>query len=213
MPRSLILFFLAFLAACGSLPEPADPTSDAPEVQRHRVVSFPDAVSYQEALQVWRTPEDINAWIGATFRYDMSRAMVLSETQRTRSGQMAIAEPHEFFAAPAGVCVDLSRFAVETLKRIDPGKKPNYLMIEFAPVQIAGNTLRMHWLASFERDGEHYFFADSNRPGHIAGPYASTQEFIDEYAKYRGRQIVAFHALESFQRKQRSLIQRAPVTP
>jgi hypothetical protein len=78
-------------------------------------------------------------------------------------------------------------------------------MIEFAPVTIGGNTLRMHWLASFTRDGKYYFFADSKRPGHIAGPYASATEFIDEYAKYRGRQIVAFRELDSYQRKQRRL--------
>jgi hypothetical protein len=182
--------------------KPSEATaSDAPEDQRHQVVSFKDAASYQEALQVWRTPEDVNAWIGARFSYDRSRAMVLSETQRSGSGPMPVYEPQEFFAAPSGVCVDLARFAVETLQQIDPDVKPNYLMIEFAPVQIAGNTLRMHWLASFRRNGKYYFFADSKRPGHIAGPYAGTQEFIDEYAKYRGRQIVAFRELESFQRR------------
>lgn len=205
MPRMLVFLLLPFLTACSGLPEAGDSASDAPEVKRPQVVSFKDAPSYQEALQEWRTPEDVNAWIGAKFSYDMSRAVVLSETQRSKSGQMPIHSPQELFAAPSGVCVDLARFAVETLQQIDPDVKPNYLMIEFAPVQIAGNTLRMHWLASFRRNGKYYFFADSKRPGHIAGPYAGTQEFIDEYAKYRGRQIVAFRELESYQRKQRTL--------
>lgn len=205
MARMLALLFSAVLAACSGPPEAADPASDAPEVQRHRVVSFQDAASYQEALQVWRTPEDVNAWIGARFSYDLSRAMLLSETQRSGSGRMFIYEPQQFFAVPSGVCVDLARFAVETLQHIDPNTEPQYLMIKFAPIQIAGNTLRMHWLASFRRDGKTYFFADSKRPGHIAGPYAGTQEFIEAYAQYRGRTIVAFRELESFQRKQRSL--------
>ena len=113
-----------------------------------------NAASYQQALQVWRTPEDVNAWIGARFEYDRSRAMLLSETQRSRSGQLPIYQPQEFFAAPSGVCVDLSRFAVETLRHIDPDARASYLMIEFAPVTIGGNTLRMHWLASFTRDGK-----------------------------------------------------------
>jgi len=204
MLRMLALIFTAVLATCGNLPEAADPSSDAPEVQRHQVVSFKDAASYQEALHVWRTPEDVNAWIGSRFSYDLSRAMVLSETQRSGSGGMAVYEPQEFFAAPSGVCVDLSRFAVETLRHIDPDIKPNYLVIEFAPIQIAGNTLRMHWLASFRREGMCYFFADSKRPGHIEGPYAGTQDFIEAYAKYRGRPIIAFRELESFQRRQRS---------
>jgi hypothetical protein len=64
---------------------------------------------------------------------------------------------------------------------------------------------RMHWMAAFKRDGKHYFFADSKRPGHIAGPYASVQAFIAEYSAYRGRSIVAFRELESYQRKQRTM--------
>ncbi|MEK6243884.1 MAG: hypothetical protein AABM33_05215 [Pseudomonadota bacterium] len=205
MSRLFILLFTLAVAACGSLPEAADPTSDAPELQGPPVVDFHDAESYRQALQVWRTPHDVNAWIGVKFRYDMARAMLLSETQRGKSGQLAIHLPHDFFASPSGVCVDLSRFAVETLRHIDPQLKPNYLMIEFAPMKIAGNTLRLHWLATFKRDGKYYFFADSKRPGHLAGPYASTQEFIEEYAKYRGREIVTSRELESYERKRRTL--------
>jgi hypothetical protein len=205
MPRVLAFLLLASMAACTTFPEAADPTSDAPGAQRLRPASFKDAASYPQALQVWRTPEDVNAWIGARFDYDLSRAMLLSETQRSRSGQLPIYPLQEFFAAPSGVCVDLSRFAVETLRYIDPDARASYLMIEFAPVTIGGNTLRMHWLASFTRDGKYYFFADSKRPGHIAGPYAGATEFIGEYAKYRGRQIVAFREIDSYQRKQRRL--------
>ena len=39
---------------------------------------------------------------------------------------------HEFFAAPSGICEDLSRFAVETLRQIDPDAKARYVMIEFS---------------------------------------------------------------------------------
>jgi hypothetical protein len=205
MPRILALVLLSFVAACGTVPGATDLASDAPQLQRLQIESFKDAASYQEALQVWRTPEDVNAWIGAKFIYDMSRALALSETQRSKSGQLSIQQPHEFFTSPSGVCVDLSRFAVETLRYIDPEVKPNYLMIEFAPVEIACSTLRLHWLVSFKREGKYYVFADSKRPGHIAGPYTSTAEFIDEYAKYRRRQIIAFRELESYHRKQRTL--------
>ena len=103
MPRVLALLLLASMAACTTFPEATDPSSDAPEVQRRPVASFKDAASYQQALQVWRTPEDVNAWIGARFDYDLSRAMLLSETQRSRSGQLPIYQPQAFFAVPSGV--------------------------------------------------------------------------------------------------------------
>jgi hypothetical protein len=77
-------------------------------------------------------------------------------------------------------------------------------MIEFDPIQITGNTLRLHWLVSFKRNGKTYFFADSKRPGHIAGPYHDVREFINEYAQYRGRKIVAFREVESYQKQRRS---------
>ena len=205
MRHLLISLFLLSAAAAASLPEAADPRSDAPEQRAAPATAYKSAPTYQQALRAWRTPEDLNAWIGARFEYDMPRAMLLSETQRSKSGSLAIHRPSDFFAAPAGVCVDLARFGVETLRAIDPAGQARYLMIEFAPVNIGGNTLRMHWLASFKRDGKYYFFADSKRPGHLSGPHASTQEFIDGYAKYRGRSIVRFRELESYERQRRTL--------
>ena len=203
--RVIALFLSSLVAGCGGVHGPADVRDDAPEAVARSVAPYKDASTYDEALQMWRSPEDINAWIGARFTYDRARAMALSETQRSRTASLAIHAPRAFFTSPSGVCVDLSRFAVESLRDVDPDVVPRYVMIEFAPVEIAGNTLRLHWLASFTRDGEHYFFADSKRPGHIAGPYASTEDFIQDYARYRDRQIVAFRELDSYQRKQRAL--------
>jgi len=192
------------VCACGAIPQAADPASDAPEGRVVDASPVLDAPSYGEALRLWQSAEDLNAWIGHRFEYDPSRAIALSETQRLRTGRVAIYPPEAFFRHPTGVCVDLSRFAVETLRRIDPDAKPAYLMIEFSPVSIAGNTLRLHWMVTFERDGRRYFFADSKRPGHLAGPYASTAEFIREYAAYRGREIVVFREVESYEKRARA---------
>jgi hypothetical protein len=198
---------LAGLLLCGGVeadPVTSDPASDAPESRSAHGGRYTQAASYAETLRLWRGADDVNAWIGARFEYDMSRALQLSETQRQTNGRMPIAAPEAFFAAPRGVCVDLSRFAVETLRAIAPEARAAYVMIEFDPVSISGNTLRRHWVASFERDGKRYFFADSKRPGHMAGPYGSTQEYVAEYAVYRGRRIVSFREVESFERKMRT---------
>jgi hypothetical protein len=187
MVKAFMGFLLLLVAGSPGLVEPAD--------------------SYERALQTWRTPEDVNAWIAANFSYDMTRAVRLSETQRAKGEPLPIYQPTEFFDIKRGMCVDLSRFGVETLRRIDPQTEPRYLMIEFDPVQVAGHTLRLHWLVSFTRDGKRYFFADSNRPGQIAGPYDDTRAFIEEYARYRGRRIVTFRELASYQKERRA---RAP---
>lgn len=203
-PGVLVLTALLFLASCVGSLHVADPSSDAPESARTPSVPFKAAGSYADALQVWETPDDINAWIAANFEYDMQRALRLAEAQKAKDERMSIYAPAEFFDTKTGVCVDLSRFGVETLKRIDPPSDPKYLMIEFDPVQIGGNTLRLHWLVSFKRDGQTYFFADSERPGHIAGPYKDTAEFIHDYEQYRGRKILGFREVESYQKQQRA---------
>lgn len=116
---------------------------------------------------------------------------------------MAILAPQAFFESPKGVCVDLARFGVESLRTIDPRREALYLMIEFAPVTIEGRLLRRHWMAAFKRMGRYYFFADSKRPGHLAGPYGSVEAFTKDYARYRERDIVDFKLLESFRRQER----------
>lgn len=199
-PLAAVAFSLAALAS----PTGDNADSDAPDSDRPRAIAFVDTPTYAQALSAWHSAEDINAWIGAKFEYDTARAMRLSETQRQANGRLPIHPPAEFFASPKGVCVDLSRFGVETLTRIAPESRPRYVMIEFDPVTIRGNALRRHWVTAFERDGKQYFFADSKRPGHIAGPYDSTKAYIDDYARYRGRTIVAFAERASYERTART---------
>ncbi len=203
--RKVLALFVLFLLSCPASVLPGvNSSSDEPEYTHDSSVPFQAARSYEEALQLWKTPEEVHGWIAANFSYDPSRAMLLSETQRTQKERFSIYRPSEFFDSKTGVCVDLARFAVETLRRIQPGSSPKYLRIEFEPIRIEGNTLRFHWLVSFRRDGKTYFFADSKRPVHIAGPYHDTRVFIDEYEQYRGRKIVAFRELESYQKQRRT---------
>lgn len=207
MKRLAILAAALGLAGCATAPPDADPASDAPE---RRVAAGPvvEASSYAEALVRWHDAAEVNAWIGARFEYDPARAQRLSETQRQKDGRLPIHEPEAFFAAPRGVCVDLARFAVETLRTIRPESRPGYLMIEFDPLSIGGNVLRRHWVATYERDGALYVFADSKRPGHVAGPYRRLDDYVAEYARYRGRAIVSFRALPSFERQARTIATR-----
>jgi len=192
--------------------ERARSLGDEPEAAARAgaAATAPPAANWREALARWRGADDVNAWIGERFEYDTARALQLSESQRGRGPSPAITAPEAFFAAPRGVCVDLARFAVETLRVLEPGTAPAYLMIEFAPVQIAGQTLRLHWVALLRRSGEVWVTADSKRPGHLAGPYPSVQAYIDDYQRWRGREIVRWREAESYQRRQRATASRTP---
>jgi hypothetical protein len=204
MVGAFAVIALLVLAGNATLLHSAASPSDAPAHPHDSTGPVKAGESYEQAIQIWKTPEDVNAWIAANFSYDGARALRLSETQRARGEPFEIYRPHEFFEKKAGVCVDLSRFGVETLRRIDPPSDPMYLLIEFDPIHIAGNILRFHWLVSFRREGKRYFFADSNRSGHIAGPYEDAREFVEDYARSRGREIVSFRELASYQKQRRT---------
>jgi len=218
MHRQLLRGACALLAAAGLIagaapaPTPTlDQLSDAPDPQHVRAAGAAVPGDPAGLDRPWQRAEDINAWIGARFEYDRERALALSESARAvPAPRVAILEPEAFFAAPRGVCVDLARFAVSTLRRIDPDAQVAYLMIEFEPVQVQGQLLRRHWMASFRRDGAWWFFADSKRPGHLAGPYDTVERFIAEYARYRERPILGYRLLPGYERQLRTKAARMP---
>jgi hypothetical protein len=208
---ALTLALLLLAGGTGAI-QPGTAGADAQAHPPAAGMALKAADAYEEALKAWKTPEDIRAWIAANFSYDTDRAMRLSETQRARHGEERIHSPAEFFAAKTGVCVDLARFGVETLKRIDPPSDPKYLMIEFAPSRLAGDTLRRHWLVVFKRGGRKFFFADTQRPGLIAGPYEATRDFIRDYEQYRERQIAAYREADSYQKQRRTQAAKRPAS-
>ena len=198
------LFLALLLIAACAHPAASASLTDEPDKRPDLTAPFIDAPSYEEALRLWRSPEDINAWIGARFRYDMQRAMRFAASERAKGASPAILEPAGLFMGHQGMCVDLARFAVETLRKVSSAANPRYVRIRFEPLVINGKTLESHWLAMFEHDGKLFFFADSKRPGYIAGPYGTTEAFMTEYAAYRGRRIVSFDERDSFTRRMRS---------
>ena len=215
MNKLCMLSVCFFLISGCNISHAANHLPDEPEFERDRPAHLKTVDSYNQALDVWNKAEDINKWVAISFVYDKVRAIKLSSSQRTKNNKISIYRPSEFFEIKAGICVDLARFGVETLRIIDPGSDPKYLMLEFDPVQINGNTFRLHWFVSFKRDGMKYFFCDSKRPGFITGPYKDTQTFIDKYERYRGRKILGFRELASYQkqRKTKALKQQAAEKP
>jgi hypothetical protein len=212
MKTHIMLFLFIFIAGWPNVAHYAGTLPDEPEVRHDLSAPYQFADSYQQALDTWKTAEDISRWVAESFVYDKSRAMKLSTNRKTRTKAISVYDPPEFFTNKAGVCVDLARFGFETLKTVEPISHPKYLMIEFEPIKINGNTFRLHWLVSFERDGMKYFFCDSRRPGYIAGPYNNTQVFINEYEQYRDRKIVTYRELESYQKQKKSQSRKARAT-
>ena len=207
--RTRTAFWLVLAASAFAAPAAAQELPDAPDARVRAVAPRAGApASYADALATWKAPEDIARFIDALFVYDRSRALALAEPADARAVRPAIHRPEAMFASAEGVCIDLARFGVETLNRLDGSFAARYLMLEFEPVVIDGRTLRRHWIASFRRGGKVWFFADSRRPGHIAGPYDSVDAFIDDYARYRARPIVMWRESDTFLRTARAAATR-----
>ena len=185
-------------------PDVAARLTDEPEADSVVLDSFVATHSYDQALQAWRSPEDVNAWIAALFRYDVARVVSMAAPDSVNAAEREVYEPARVFAERSGVCVDLARFAVETLRRVAPGCAARYLRVEFEPVIVDGATLRFHWLVVFTGDDGLYVFADSKRPGHIAGPYDTLEAFRAEYEQYRGRTILDYRELESYRARRKA---------
>ena len=200
--KQVILMVLSVALCSCSSSGTARKLSDAPEdlEKIHRALDYP---SYAVALEKWKSINDVADWMRQYFSYDLSRALELSETNRRDIKKVAVYSPAELYLKKKGVCIDLARFGVETVRKIFPESHPKYVMIEFTPIIIKGKTIRKHWIASYQKEGKYYYFADSKRPGYIAGPYHDTEEFINQYERYRGREIVSFKELDDFKKKRR----------
>lgn len=171
--------------------------SDAPE--KNTLKSNKDTTQYSEAISNWKSIEHINQWIGQNFHYDMSRAIALG-SKRNEGPKTTIFSPEEFFRVKSGICVDLSRFAFETLKRVNPEIEAYYLMIDFEPIEIQGSVIRKHWVLAYKMKNQFYITADSKVPGTISGPHDTIQDFITGYEKFRERKIESFKLLNDYKK-------------
>jgi hypothetical protein len=150
----------------------------------------------------------VNNWIKNNFRYSIERAKQLAENSSTR-GKTPIYSPVELYQIKEGVCIDISRFAVETINIIDTSKHVQFLMIEFEPIIIDSSILKKHWIAIYQDSSGYYLLADSKRPGHIAGPYKNVDDFIAEYQIFRDRKIISWKILPGYEkRKMKKTIQQ-----
>ncbi|MEZ4901696.1 MAG: transglutaminase-like domain-containing protein [Spirosomataceae bacterium] len=162
---------------------------------------------YTTALQQWKTVADVHSWIKEHFSYDFERAKQLAENSPTRE-ITGIYSPEELYQSQKGVCIDLTRFTVETVNTIDTTKHLQYLMIEFEPIVIDSMIIKKHWAAIYQEASGYYIFADSKRPGYMAGPYKNVSDFITEYQGFRARKIVSYRVLLSYQKKKMSKIMK-----
>lgn len=156
-------------------------------------------LSYLEAIQKWKTVYDVNHWIAENFKYDMDRAMQFANSNIQRKA--TIYKPAEVFDHKKGICVDLSRFAFETVQSVNHTIGIKYLMIDFEPLEIGNSIFRKHWMVVFKENNQFYTMADTKRPGYIGGPYNDLSEWMADYQKFRKRKIISYTLMDTYEKK------------
>jgi hypothetical protein len=198
----LLILPLCFQACTPDLSEEKLALTDAPATRTGNDGDNTDSnISYAQAIQNWKTVEEVNTWIADNFQYDMQRARRLAGGQGRQ--RVSVYDPAEVFRHKKGVCVDLARYACETLETINPDLSPRYLMIEFEPLQIGNSTFIRHWLIVYLKENQYFVLADTKRPGHISGPYSHLADFIAEYQSFRKRIIVSYKLTDTYKKKRK----------
>ncbi|MHC4638939.1 MAG: transglutaminase-like domain-containing protein [Planctomycetota bacterium] len=183
--------------------------SDAPSSQIDvKETDCTSKLSYYGALQNWKTVKDVNNWIGQNFEYDMDRAMQLADNSGTR-GKTNIYKPDELFHHKKGVCIDLARFALETIQAIDPAIDIKYLLIEFEPLLMGNRVFKNHWMIMYKENDQLYIMADTKRPGHISGPYNAMSEFITAYEDFRKRKIISYKITDTYKKRLKKRLRKS----
>jgi hypothetical protein len=159
--------------------------------------------SYKETIRKWKTVNDVNTWIVQNFSYDINRAIKLADNSEARE-RISIYTPVETYNSRKGTCVDLSRFAFETIQMLDSSIEVKYLMIEFAPLIINSSILKRHWMIVYREKNLFYTMADTKQPGLIGGPYNDIAEFIVEYQKISKREIIRYKLLDKYKKRLKS---------
>ena len=178
--------------------------------QNEQNISNENLPKYADEISNWTSANQVHDWIEDNFSYDFNRAVLLSNNRKLES-QTSIFKPEELWVEKRGMCVDLSRFAVEITKAIDSTAYVKYLKIEFEPIEIDGSKFVNHWIAALKENDEFYFFADSKRPKVKAGPYTSVEDFILSYEKFRERKIVSYKLLDSYKKTKRTKMYRETI--
>ena len=105
MNKLSVLFMFLFIIIIGwsNVSHAQNSLPDEPEIERDLSLLYKAADSYSRALDLWKTAEDINKWIAASFIYDKARAIKLSSSQRTKKEGIAVLnKPSEWSESKAG---------------------------------------------------------------------------------------------------------------
>jgi hypothetical protein len=128
--------------------------------------------TYDETVSEWKSYKDVAKWMSSYFSYDMRRFDESMSEWRSYKKYLSIRTPQETFELKSGVCFDATRFAKETLNRIDPSYEAEIVFIV--------RDIHPHFACSFQKDGKLYIMdygATYQSLIGVHGPYNSLGEY------------------------------------
>lgn len=106
--------------------------------------SPPQNAGYESALAQWTSYEDVAHWLKSNFTFDQGRLnAILARTRQQGPAGLLARNVVSTFQLKAGYCTDAAAFAIQSLNRINPDYKAQYVFVRNRHGQPH------HWVAGF----------------------------------------------------------------
>lgn len=165
---------------------------------------------YNEALNKWKGAEDIVNWLSLNITYDVERSVyikkladkikllvVQNEETNKYNNEFFSYRAQDFLAYKKGVCLDVARFGVSSLNKIDPNLNARFLKIKHVGIKKDGIIRVSHVMAIYKKQDEFFIFADSKKMDRHSGPYKDIHTFITIYEKFLGQKIKSYKVIDT----------------
>lgn len=135
--------------------------------------------SYDQAVQNWKSYQDVGAWLAKNFSFDRARLQLILGRVRAEGPTGLLAHsPAKTYEMKRGYCTDSAKLAIDALNRINLAYDARYVFIKnkAGPAQ--------HWVAGFKVDGKIMVMDYGASPEWwrmigIHGPYESLDQYRD----------------------------------
>ena len=133
---------------------------------------------YQFAASKWKSYKDVAEWLDSNFDFDRSRQKTIRKRLKQQGPEgLLVRNVESLYESRSGYCADSANFTIESLNKINPDYKADWIFIDNA-VERKPN----HWVAGFYVDGKLYIMdygtgSKWEDMQGVHGPYNSLDEY------------------------------------
>lgn len=135
--------------------------------------------NYEAAVSTWTSYDEVAKWLGDNFVFDSGRLnVVISRTRTSGPSGLLARNPSSTYEQKSGYCSDAANFALQTLNKINPAYKAQFIFIKNQYGQPH------HWVTGYTVEGKIMVMDYGASPEWkgmtgVHGPYDSLEQYAD----------------------------------